>query len=58
MVWSLGPERAHTDLARAPGIVFRARLTAASAPAPEAGPPFREAVRVGEWEVLRSRSSN
>ena len=47
------------DLApRAPGIVFRARLTAASAPAPEAGPPFREAVRVGEWEVLRSCSSN
>jgi len=46
------------DLApRAPGIVFRARLTAASAPAPETGPPFREAVRVGEWEVLRSCSS-
>jgi len=47
------------DLApRAPGVVFRARLTAASAPAPEAGPPFREAVRVGEWEVLRNCSSN
>ena len=47
------------DLApRAPGVVFRARLTTASAPAPEAGPPFREAVRVGEWEVLRNCSSN
>ena len=27
---------------RAPGVVFRARLTAASAPAPDAGPPFRD----------------
>ena len=43
---------------RSPGVVFRARLTAASAPAPEAGPPFHAAVRVGEWEVLRSCSAN
>jgi hypothetical protein len=43
---------------RSPGVVFRARLTAASAPAPEAGPPFHAAARVGEWEVLRSCSAN
>ena len=42
----------------APGVVFRARLTAASAPAPDAGPPFRAAVRAGEWEVLRSCAEN
>ena len=38
----------------APGVVFRARLTATATPAPDAGPPFRPAARVGEWEVLRS----
>ena len=43
---------------RSPGVVFRARLTAASAPAPDAGPPFHAAARVGEWEVLRSCSAN
>ena len=43
---------------RAPGVVFRARLTAAAAPAPRAGPPFRPAARAGEWEVLRSCSAN
>jgi hypothetical protein len=43
---------------RAPGVVFRARLTAASAPAPDAGPPFRAAARVGEWQVLLACSSN
>jgi hypothetical protein len=42
----------------APGVVFRARLTAASAPAPAAGPPFRAAARAGEWEVLRSCAEN
>ena len=42
----------------APGVVFRARLTAASAPAPDAGPPFRAAARAGEWEVLRSCVEN
>jgi hypothetical protein len=43
---------------RAPGVVFRARLTAASAPAPDAPPPFRAAARAGEWEVLRSCAPN
>jgi hypothetical protein len=43
---------------RPPGVVFRARLTATAAPAPRAGPPFRAAARVGEWQVLRSCSSN
>jgi hypothetical protein len=42
----------------APGVVFRARLTAAAAPAPDAGPPFRPAARAGEWEVLRSCAAN
>ena len=37
---------------RAPGVVFRARLTAASAPAPQAPPAFRDVARAGEWEVL------
>jgi len=32
---------------QAPGVVFRARLTAAAAPAPDAGPPFRPSARVG-----------
>jgi hypothetical protein len=43
---------------QAPGVVFRARLTAASAPAPDAGPPFEPAARVGEWQVLSSCASN
>jgi hypothetical protein len=43
---------------QAPGVVFRARLTSAAAPAPDAGPPFRPAARVGEWEVLRSCATN
>jgi hypothetical protein len=43
---------------RAPGVVFRARFTAAAAPTPDAGPPFRPAARVGEWEVLRSCATN
>ena len=43
---------------RAPGVVFRARLTDRSVPAPRAGPPFRAAARVGEWEVLRSCTAN
>ena len=43
---------------RPPGVVFRARLKAASAPAPDAGPPFHAAARAGEWEVLRSCSAN
>ena len=43
---------------RAPGVVFRARLTAGARPAPDAGPPFRPAARVGEWQVLRSCSRN
>jgi hypothetical protein len=42
----------------APGVVFRARLTTKAPPAPDAGPPFRPAARVGEWEVLRSCASN
>ena len=42
----------------APGVVFRARLTSRSDPAPDAGPPFRAAARVGEWEVLRSCTAN
>ncbi|MGH2969617.1 MAG: hypothetical protein ACRDK0_11215, partial [Solirubrobacteraceae bacterium] len=37
-----------------PGVVFRARLTAASRPAPAAGEPFRDLARTGEWEVLTS----
>jgi hypothetical protein len=43
---------------RPPGVVFRARLTAAAAPAPDAGPPFEAAARAGEWEVLRSCARN
>ena len=43
---------------RAPGVVFRARLTAAPRPRRDAGPPFRAAARVGEWEVLRSCIAN
>jgi hypothetical protein len=43
---------------QSPGVVFRARLTTASAPAPDASPPFHAAARVGEWEVLRSCSAN
>jgi len=43
---------------RAPGVVFRARLTDRSAPAPPAGAPFRATARVGEWEVLRSCTAN
>ncbi len=43
---------------RAPGVVFRARLTRASAPAPAAGPGFEPAARAGEWEVLRSCTAN
>ena len=42
---------------RAPGVVFRARLTDGARPAPDAGPPFRPAARVGEWQVLRSCSA-
>jgi hypothetical protein len=42
----------------APGVVFRARLTARSTPAPDAGPPFHATARVGEWEVLRSCAAN
>jgi hypothetical protein len=42
----------------APGVVFRARLTSRSDPAPDAEPPFRAAARVGEWEVLRSCAAN
>jgi hypothetical protein len=37
---------------QAPGVVFKARLTRASPPAPQAPPPFRRTARVGEWEVL------
>jgi hypothetical protein len=37
---------------RPPGVVFRARLTAASAPAPDAGPAFHDVARAGQWEVL------
>ena len=43
---------------RAPGVVFRARLTAAATPAPRAEAPFRLAARAGEWAVLRSCSPN
>jgi len=43
---------------RTPGVVFRARLTAAAPPAPQASPPFRAAARAGQWEVLRSCSAN
>jgi len=43
---------------RAPGVVFRARLTAASPPAPETAAPFEPAARVGEWEVLASCAQN
>jgi hypothetical protein len=43
---------------RAPGVVFRARLTAAASPAPPAPAPFELTARAGEWEVLRSCSSN
>ncbi len=46
------------DRPQAPGVVFRARLTSASDPAPEAGPPFEAAARVGEWQVLRSCAAN
>jgi hypothetical protein len=34
-----------------PGVVFTARLTRASAPAPLAGPPFAELAAQGEWQV-------
>jgi hypothetical protein len=35
-----------------PGMVFRARLTLASAPAPAASSAFGDVARAGEWEVL------
>jgi hypothetical protein len=35
-----------------PGMVFRARLTLASAPAPAASPAFEDVARAGEWQVL------
>jgi hypothetical protein len=34
-----------------PGVVFTARLTRASAPAPRAGPPFAALTTRGEWQV-------
>jgi hypothetical protein len=37
---------------RPPGVVFRARLTAASAPAPDAEPAFHDVARAGQWQVL------
>jgi hypothetical protein len=37
---------------RPPGFVFRARLTAAAAPAPSAPPDFEDVAHAGEWEVL------
>ena len=40
------------DSPEPPGMVFRARLTAASAPAPIAPPAFEDVARTGEWEVL------
>ena len=43
---------------RPPGTVFRARLTATSAPAPQAQPPFRTTVRAGTWEVLSRCATN
>jgi len=43
---------------RSPGVVFRARLTATAEPAPRAAPPFELAARAGEWEVLRSCTTN
>jgi hypothetical protein len=45
-------------LPRPPGVVFRARLTAASAPAPTAAAPFRPAGHAGEWEVLAACTRN
>ena len=45
-------------LPRPPGVVFRARLTAASPPAPAAAAPFRAMGRTGEWEVLAACTRN
>jgi hypothetical protein len=46
------------DPPRPPGVVFRARLTAASLPAPAAAPPFVRRARAGEWEVLAHCTAN
>ena len=43
---------------RPPGVVFRARLTTTSRPAPEAAPAFRPTVRSGQWEVLARCAMN
>ena len=40
------------DPPRPPGFVFRARLTAASAPAPAAPAAFEDVASAGEWQVL------
>jgi hypothetical protein len=37
---------------RAPGVVFRSRLTAGARPAPDAPAPFAPAARAGTWAVL------
>jgi hypothetical protein len=41
-----------------PGVVFRARLTAAGRPAPDAAPPFEPLVRAGTWQVMSACSTN
>jgi hypothetical protein len=40
------------DPPRPPGMVFRARLTPRSTPAPAASGTFAEVARTGRWEVL------
>ena len=42
------------DVSRAPGVVFRSRLSPQLPPAPALGSGFRPVARVGTWEVLSS----
>ena len=55
LAWHLGVHKDRIGLApRAPGVVFRSRLTPTAAVAPQIQPrePFRAVVRSRRWEVL------
>jgi hypothetical protein len=46
------------DPPRAPGVIFRSRLSATAPPAPAAPPRFSEVARAGAWQVLAACDSS
>jgi hypothetical protein len=58
LAYALGvPKRVVGFAPRAPGVVFRSRLTAGSAPAPDPPPGFASPARNARWEVSASCGS-